>query len=271
MPAALLVGALIAGGLLFGIWQQRSAPVPSTSAVDAGPAQTDTGRAADAPPPEPSRSVGTPANGSLTGAVPLPYVGTGYEVLTAHQGRDLSWGTQELVDLVVELGAATAARGRTLHVGNLSAREGGPIRQSKSHQSGRDVDFAFCYQDDDGKAAAPPDFVRLDRRAEAKHLGLRLDAECTWNLVLAAMAYEAAPVQHIFLSSAVEKKLIAHARASGVAPETIKRASLLMTQPRASEKHDDHMHVRIACPPGSDDCADRSQFKGGHRFHEPTE
>ncbi len=271
MPTALAVGALIAGGLVYAVGQRNVGDKDNARAVvttDAGPtAAADVSPAAVARP----RSVGTPINGTLVNARPLPTSGRGFEVLTAHRGRGLGYGTAELVDLVAEIGAALAAKDRTLLVGNLSAPEGGPIRHSRSHQSGRDVDLAFCYKDKAGEPQLPPDFVLLDNKAQAAHLGLALDAACTWEIVEAAMRFKPVSVQHVFVSAAVERRLIDHARAAKAPKSTIDAAMRLLSQPRGTEGHDDHMHVRIACPPDSDECSDRTQFKGGNRFHEPTE
>ena len=273
LPTAAVVGVAIAGGLFYLVWQHRQPDVEPGAVVarDAGAPADVPAASPPVPAAPPSRSVGTPAHGSLVNAVALPFAGDGYEVLTAHQGRDLSWGTDELVQLVVHVGAAARANGRTVYVGNLSAREGGPIRHSKSHQSGRDVDLAFCYQSEAGTQQATPDFVSLDNDTKASHLGLELDVECTWTVVQAAMNFEPVPVQHIFASLPIERAVIAHARKNGAPRPVVERAMRLLSQPAASEDHNDHMHLRIGCPPGSDQCADRSRFRGGGRFNEPTE
>jgi penicillin-insensitive murein DD-endopeptidase len=269
MPVALLVGGVTAGALVFAVSNRRAVDAELELRADAVP------DAADASKPDATKaratpeSVGTPANGSLVDGARLPGSGPGFEVLAAHQGRGLVYGTDELLAVVTEVGAALAQDRRTLLVGNLSAAAGGPIRHSKSHQSGRDVDLAFCYQDGEGAPATPPDFVVLDKNVKARHLGLELDVPCTWRIVATAMSAERAEVQHIFVSLAVERALIRHARSQKTPDDDVEAAIRLLSQPRGSESHDDHMHVRVACPATSDACSDRTQFKGGHRFNEP--
>jgi penicillin-insensitive murein endopeptidase len=275
--AALITGSAISAGLLYLVAQHRSAAGDPDSDPPAVIAAADVGQdspADDAAEPSPPVSVGAPARGQLRDGVRLDELGQGYEILSVHQGRDLSWGTGELVDLVRFIGKAVHHRHhRTVLVGNMSAREGGPIRHSASHQSGRDVDLAFCYLKEDGRDATPPDYVPLDAKGRAAHLGLQLDPAATWTIIEAATVFTETPVQHIFVSRAIEKRVLNHARRARVDPEIRKRAAALMAQPRGAEPHNDHLHIRISCPASSgDECSDKLPFKGGGRFsEEPTE
>ena len=234
-------------------------PEESTGLSPSNPGQTDVleGEAEAGRPqpeaeddqPEPlALSVGSTQRGKLLHAKGLPLAGPGFEILGSFVARDFRWGTEELIALVEHVGARLAKDKRTLFVDNLSAQMGGPISHSVSHQSGRDVDLAFCYMDDQGRPATPPEFMNVDAAGEVKHLSLRLDEACTWSIIEALLTWPVADVQHVFVAPYVKQLLMAHAEASGVSPEMRKRAALLMSRGTRAERHGDHLHVRIPCP-----------------------
>jgi penicillin-insensitive murein endopeptidase len=56
-------------------------------------------------------------------------------------------------------------------------------------------------------------------------------------------------VQFMFVCHEVEALLIDRARALGESDELVARAETVMLQPSDSLRHDDHVHLRIACAP----------------------
>ena len=105
-----------------------------------------------------SVSYGWTNHGRILGAVELPARGDGYLVPPTWSSRGLSWGTEELVGLLVRAGRRLAAEdvGATLYIADMSPRAGGPSAWHKSHQAGRDADVLFFSVDDDGRPAGPP-------------------------------------------------------------------------------------------------------------------
>ena len=88
-----------------------------------------------------------------------------------------AWGTQETLDfLAVALGKVHEQFPGTgpLSLGDISGRSGGPSHPHVSHQSGRDVDIAYFYNDGAGWYA----------RGTAKNL----DLPRTWAFVRALIA-----------------------------------------------------------------------------------
>ncbi len=92
-----------------------------------------------------SVSIGHPNSGQLMNGI-MPKEAPNYHLVDpAH-----AWGTTETVEslchalsVVAKLHPGTSA----IDIGHLSAKEGGPLRPHRSHQSGRDVDIGLYYRD----------------------------------------------------------------------------------------------------------------------------
>jgi penicillin-insensitive murein endopeptidase len=81
--------------------------------------------------------------------------------------------------------------------------------------------------------------------------GAQFDDAKNWQLVTSFVNDANAHVTHIFVASPIRARLLAYAEKIGAPAATRTRAAELMAQPRGSLPHDDHFHVRVACPPGS--------------------
>jgi penicillin-insensitive murein endopeptidase len=80
---------------------------------------------------------------------------------------------------------------------------------------------------------------------------VRLDAEREWRLIRALLLSPHVDVQWLYSSSLVKGLVLEHALATGDSPELLARAQTLMQEPLDGLPHDDHLHLRIACPPPS--------------------
>lgn len=170
-------------------------------------------------------------------------------ILPRQKERDLRYGTAELVALLSHAGTALFDKTQTpLWVGNLGRRDGGDIEWSVSHNAGRDADVAFCYREvASGKPASPPDLVQIFKDGLSKDKTLAFDTARTWVVVKALIEFQGASLQYLFISDALKKKLLEHARAAKEPAAVIERAAELLRQPGAAAAHDDHLHVRIYC------------------------
>ncbi len=138
-------------------------------------------------------------------------------------------------------------------VGNMSQRGGGRLKPHSTHQSGRDVDIGYI-QKWDGKE-------ELNWR---KMNAQNLDPGETWALLQTFVGTGA--VEVIFIDRGLQKLLHEYARAQGVTEAALEP---WMEYPRRTGEgapmiqhvagHDDHIHVRFACPPGQDRCKSRAQ------------
>jgi penicillin-insensitive murein endopeptidase len=198
------------------------------------------------------RSVGSPTAGRIIGGAHLesaPYL----RVMPADQAGDVRWGLGSLVGMVQR--AAQKVRhafpGAVLNVGHLSKHDGGNIEQHASHESGRDVDLPFYVEDTRGRQLFAEHMVSFRGDGTAPTWpGAKFDDAKNWSLVAAVLEDPAARVTHIFVSSPLRQRLLAFAAHAGVAEDLRTRAAFAMVQPHGSLPHDDHFHVRIACPSG---------------------
>jgi len=204
----------------------------------------------------PSKSIGSPNNGHLEGGVHLettPYL----RIVGAYAVGDARWGTRELVDAIDR--AAREVRRRypdaVLGVGHISRKGGGEIERHHSHESGRDADLAFYLVDNGGKPVQRDHFVaiRNDGRAGSDP-SLRFDDGRNWALIAALLNDPKARVTHVFVASHLRTRLLAYGARVGASPALRMRVAETLMQPHHALPHDDHFHVRIACPNSSGNC-----------------
>lgn len=232
-----------------------------------------------------SVSCGSTNRGALSDAVAMPVEGPGYVMAEPWRSRGTRYGTRELVSLVQRSSAAVAElhEGSKLSVADMSLESGGPIAMHRSHQNGRDVDLVYYAMDAAGAPYYPDShmayFTRqgLANYAQSpqfiKNIPERyFDLERNWALVREMVSDADVKVEHIFVSARVERWLIAYAKEAGEDEVLIKKAARILHAPRQVKGHNDHMHVRIACP--ADDiaqgrCRDASapRPKHGNRWH----
>jgi penicillin-insensitive murein endopeptidase len=215
------------------------------------------------------RSVGSPTAGRIIGGAHLesaPYL----RVMPADQAGDVRWGLGSLVGMVHR--AAQKVRhafpNAVLNVGHLSKHDGGNIEQHASHESGRDVDLPFYVEDARGRQLFAEHMVAFrGDGTSAVWPGAKFDDAKNWALVAAVLEDPAARVTHIFVSSPLRQRLLAFAAHAGVAEGLRTRAAFAMVQPHGTLPHDDHFHVRIACPSGMNGCIENPAVHIARRGH----
>lgn len=217
------------------------------------PSRARRGRHA-APPPPPTTSVAWPNHGTLDHGRRL----ASSDVRTL-PGRNLQWGTDELVGLLQRTAARMRERFHVpLTVGDLSAREGGAVSRHRSHQSGRDADLAFFARTNPARGAARPvtlyDYVVFNREGLSLDRALRFDVERNWALVETLLTDPQTRVERIFVSTPLRALLLSHARATHAPQRAVALAAGTLVQPARVSPHDNHFHVRIACPAGDHQC-----------------
>ena len=191
------------------------------------------------------RPIGSYADGCMAGAEALPIDGPHWQVMRLSRNRN--WGQPELIQYIEKFSADAANDGWSgLLIGDMAQPRGGPmISGHASHQIGLDVDIWLTPM---------PDHVmdRQERERKAavsmlvKGVRLKLDTN-KWSDVDLSLYKQAASypeVTRIFASPAIKKQLCDAAGTD--------RAWLRKIRPWYG--HDDHMHVRLACPPGVSGC-----------------
>jgi penicillin-insensitive murein DD-endopeptidase len=217
----------------------------------------------------PGQSVGSPTEGRLVGGAHLsesPYL----RIVPVYAGGDARWGLEPLVGLIDH--AARAVRKQfpdsVLSVGHLSRPGGGEIDRHASHESGRDADVGFYVVNQQHKPIYAEHFVPFKGDGTAPSWpGAQFDDARNWAFVAAIATDPRVRVSHIFVALPLRARLLAYAEKIG-APRPVRvRASELMAQPRGALPHDDHFHVRIACPTGMDKCIEQPLARKRTRSH----
>jgi penicillin-insensitive murein endopeptidase len=198
------------------------------------------------PAPLAPQPVGYYARGCLAGAVALPPDGPDWQAMRLSRNRN--WGTPQLVAFVKKLARDTKAKDGWpgLLVGDLGQPRGGPTpTDHSSHQNGLDVDIWF----------APMPYPRLsvDERENMTLQSVLVPGshyevdmirfpEGLDRVLKRAASYP--EVQRILVNPGVKKILCDRAG----------RDRAWLSKIRPWYKHDDHMHVRLRCPPGLSSC-----------------
>jgi penicillin-insensitive murein endopeptidase len=197
----------------------------------------------------PARSIGAYNGGCLEGGVALPLAGPAWQVMRV--SRDRYWGNPNLVAFVERLAEKAKKVGwNGLLIGDMSQPRGGPMLNGhSSHQIGLDVDIWFT----------PMPAHELSREEREFEMALKMVAEnrrdvdsATWTherTELVRTAAQDPAVTRIFVNPAIKKAMCREAASD--------RSWLSKVRPWWG--HDEHFHVRIACPPDSPLCKEQPE------------
>ncbi len=205
------------------------------------------------------KSVGSPTEGKLMGGSHLeeaPYL----RVLPSHASGDVRWGVEPLVQAIDRAARSVRAKypDSVASIGHLSRSGGGEIDRHRSHESGRDADIAFYARNRNGKTLIPDALTQFREDGAAAHWkGAFFDEAKTWTFIQSLVSDPQARVTHIFIASHLRRRLLEYAEKNGAPAGARIRAASLMMQPTGSLPHDDHFHVRVACPMGQKGCIER--------------
>jgi penicillin-insensitive murein endopeptidase len=220
-----------------------------------------------APPhkPKPAQSVGSPTEGHLVGGAHLDE-STYLRIVPFYKGSNASWGLESLVGLVDRAGQRVHKQypDAVLSVGHLSKHGGGEIDRHASHESGRDADIGFFIANQAGKPLYSDHFVAfLGDGTAPSWPGARFDDARNWALVAALVGDGHAHITHIFVATWMRSRILEYAAKINAPMNLRVRASALMAQPKGAMPHDDHFHVRIACPHGMEGCIEQPTARHG--------
>jgi penicillin-insensitive murein DD-endopeptidase len=228
MPRLLFLIAAVA-------WSAAGRADPANDPVTWSHFRTPTTGAAEA--------IGAYSSGCVLGAVALPVAGPGFKVVWPDRSR--FYGHPLLVALIRDLGG----RVEKLHlpklsVGDLGQPRGGPAPTGHaSHQTGLDVDLYFVTP----KGHETTSLVDDARRRPSP----RFTAAMARVIELAA---DDARVDRLFIHPVLKRAMCE--RSTG------DRAWLRKLTPWWG--HDDHVHVRLACPADSASCVPQKALPDGN-------
>lgn len=204
-----------------------------------------------------SRSIGDVISGHLVDSATIPIPHPHLKVLPIQLGRGLIYTSHAMLELITFAAAHVHEiyPGSIAYLGNFSARGGGDIPWSVSHNSGRDGDIAFYALDGEGNPAVLPTLLPFDE--EGKFVGEEgspyegqayyFDVERNWRFVEGLILADGTPMQFIFISNPLRRMLLAEGRRVGATRGVLAQAEALLVQPGGALPHDDHFHLRIHC------------------------
>jgi penicillin-insensitive murein endopeptidase len=192
-----------------------------------------------------SRAVGTTSGGCLAGSVALPARGKGFRVMRPERRRH--FGHPALARLIRELGKKLVRTGLgSLPIGDLSQPRGGPAPDGhSSHQTGLDVDIWFAV----ARRRGPPQAVPMVDAAK----GAPTRAWSKRQARILELAARDPRVDRIFINPVLKADLCKRTRGD--------RAWLTRIRPWWG--HDQHFHLRLACPADSPDCTPQKALPPG--------
>lgn len=159
---------------------------------------------------------------------------------------------------------AHAEKGSLLMVGDLSRRDGGPLAGHVSHQSGRDADIGFYLRDAQGRPVVREHFTPFDPNGRSRfEAGVYFDDYRNWLLLRAWVTDHRAGLVHIFVSSGLRWRLLEYGKKDPRFARYVDAAAVLLKQPTGRSPHDDHFHVRIACPDNLGELCQNESRLGG--------
>lgn len=208
-------------------------------------------------------SIGPPHAGWLDGGTRLEDVPGVLRFASAHGHPEARFGTPTLVAALERAARSVAAAhpGSEAVFSDLSREHGGPMRFHGSHTSGRDADVLYFAVDDAG-SPLPARYVAFDAAGHAADGGPeRIDGPRTWAMIAALLEDDAAHVAHVFVAPHVETLLLAAGRTAHAPASLLGRARRMLQPPGTSgaSPHDEHFHVRIACPASDHACVDHAR------------
>ena len=193
-----------------------------------------------------ARAIGFYARGCLAGARPLAIDGPAWQAMRLSRNRN--WGHPQLVRMVEKLATDAKANDgwRGLLVGDMSQPRGGPMLTGHaSHQIGLDADIWLTQMPDHRLTERErEDLPATSMLADDK---ISVDPK-VWTPAHAKLIRRAASypdVERVLVHPAIKKALCQQSTGSD-------RTVLHKIRPYWG--HHYHMHIRIACPKGSDNC-----------------
>jgi penicillin-insensitive murein endopeptidase len=231
--------------------------VAATTPAKIPPAPSNAWSILKAPSDGSAQAIGQDAAGCLAGARALPLDGPGYAVVRT--GRHRYFGHPELIDFIERLGRRAKDAGlAAFYVGDMAQPRGGPLPFGHaSHQTGLDVDIWFTNRTSPHPGAAEREMPNLPSMLLPDHSGIDPARFGTNQVALLRLAAADPSVDRIFVSPVI-KLALCRGSAGGA-----KDGTGWLQRLRPWWGHDDHFHVRLACPEDSPLCAPQKPVPEG--------
>lgn len=201
-----------------------------------------------------AESIGGYAAGCVAGAAALARSGEGFQVMRSSRNR--FYGHPKLVTFVERLAVRVQRQGLgRLLVGDLSQPRGGPAAFGHaSHQSGLDVDIWFRLLPEQAAPLRPEQTEQMPMQSVIHAADGTLDKQ-RWDrryADLLRLAASTPEVDRIFVSPVIKRALCR----AGERGDWLGKL-------RPWWGHDQHFHVRLACPADSPGCEPQRPIPAG--------
>lgn len=202
-----------------------------------------------------NQAVGSPDNGRLRNASFLKTHIDTYKledkVVIANSSPKNYYGTQEMMEILEAIGekANTMARNK-IFISRISAKAGGRLPPSKSHQNGMDVDIGYFTVQ--GKVQFP--IVASGGALKKSDFSVAKTLEVFKFL----MTQQVSPVDRLFVDQSIINNLCREAKNSGKFKGSEKAAyAKLFENLQHVDGHGNHFHLRLRCTKNQPDCQHR--------------
>jgi penicillin-insensitive murein endopeptidase len=275
----LALGLLLAATFAFAA---RAQTTPSPAATPAAPIPSAAAPAAAAPLPAPrpsdktlkaaaippasylfshvalpstgkSMAIGYYPRGCLQGGVELPTDGPTWQVMRLSRNRN--WGHPELVKFLERFAplAAKATGWPGILIGDMAQPRGGPLPFGHlSHQIGLDVDIWFMPMPDHTLSREERETISASNLVSDDWKHVNPKTWSTADIAFIRTAAEQPEVERVLVNAAIKQELC-----------KTQAGKSWMSKVRPWYGHNDHIHVRLKCPPGSSSCRKQAPVPGG--------
>src|SRR4051812_41347329 len=196
-----------------------------------------------------SQSIGSYARGCIAGAAAIPIDGDNWQVMRLSRNRN--WGHPQMIGFLQRFAAKlpTINGWPGLLVGDISQPRGGPmITGHASHQIGLDADLWLTPMPNRRLSRAEREEMSATNVVRPDRLEIDPNVWMPQHTALLRAVSREPEVARLFVNPAIKKALCREAGGD--------RAWL--TKIRPTFGHNYHFHIRLACPPGEEGCADQA-------------
>lgn len=199
-----------------------------------------------------NQAIGSPDEGRLRNAsflkTHLDTYNLTNKIVIANSSTKNYYGTQEMMNVLEAVGdKAYSFQQNKIHISRISAKQGGRLPPSVSHQNGMDVDVG--YPTVQGKVGFP--IVASGGSMKKSDFSIAKTLE----LFKFMMTQTVSPVDRLFVDQSIINRLCKEAKESGRFKGSERAAMVkLFENLQHVDGHGNHFHMRLRCTPNQPDC-----------------
>jgi len=199
-----------------------------------------------------NQAIGSPDQGRLRNAsflkTHLDTYNLTNKIVIANSSTKNYYGTQEMMNVLEAVGdKAYSFQQNKIHISRISAKQGGRLPPSVSHQNGMDVDVG--YPTVQGKVGFP--IVAAGGSMKKSDFSIAKTLE----LFKYIMTQTVSPVDRLFVDQSIINRLCKEAKETGRFKGSERAAMVkLFENLQHVDGHGNHFHMRLRCTPNQPDC-----------------